>query len=436
MNRSGLRFLLCTQSLAIFVTVLLSPWPTPAAETAAIEQRGEAATGKVDLGTWLTSHPAVAKAIVWQPPAGGVKAFPAWGTSEKSFLMEMVRTIGDGKSPDLSEAPPLLVQKGTSARPLIAEQARYAPDLVWRYYVAYLAQSLAMEINGGLSWSLTDYDAAQLALLLDSRSLFVWEEETGSYRIPFDLAAATPGDPVRTYHFLRSNDLIGETRRATIERLLEWVRTNLIHFSGDWDAANVFDQWQYYGWPPVERMIAGTKLASRRTGDLRHRSGGCLGTGGFLRTVLRTVNIPAEVVVPCPGHAVVHFASEGLYLSHGDDPYHALMHSTPKIPVAELFIDQTRFNAWFGGTDGRISITICKNIGRRIRELMIEGLPTDLVASHCRDRSQFKTPAESSVYQQFRFNYSVEDLQELGLWARLEERVKTLGGCGQIGTEK
>jgi hypothetical protein len=67
---------------------------------------------------------------------------------------------------------------------------------------------------------------------------------------------------------------------------------------------------------------------------------------------------------------------------------------------------------------------------------MIEHVPLDLVASHCRDRSQFKTPADSSVYQPFRFNYSVEELKKLGLWARLEERAKSLGGCARIATGK
>jgi hypothetical protein len=108
------------------------------------------------------------------------------------------------------------------------------------------------------------------------------------------------------------------------------------------------------------------------------------------------------------------------------------MHSTPEISVDELFIDRTRFNQWFGGADGHLSITVCKNIGRRVRELTIERLPAEIVASHCRDRVQGKSPAESSVYQPFRFNYSVQDLQKLELWERLEEKVKSLGGCTHI----
>jgi hypothetical protein len=387
---------------------------------------------KAEIDGWLARNPDITEAIVWEAPGGNARTFGTWTAAEKAFLVENVEAIAAGQSLDLPEAPPLLVGDHSNDRPLIPEQARYAPDLVWRYYIGYLAQSLAMEIGHRLSWSLTDYDAAELALLLDSRTMFQWDDKTSAYRIPFDLAAATPGDPIRTFQFLRANDLLAETRRATIERLLEWVRMNLIHFSGDWDAANVFDQWQYYGWPPVERIISGTRLASTPDSEVRHRTGGCLGTGGFLSIVLRTVNAPVGVVVPCPGHAVVHFASEDLYLSHADDLYHALMVSTPAIPVADLFIDETKFNRWFGGTGGHLSLTVCKNIGRRIRELTIERLHPDLVASHCQDRAQFKSPAESSVYQPFRFNYSVEDLQKLGLWKRLEEKVKSLGGCEQI----
>jgi hypothetical protein len=429
---SGLDNACSVRTVSVFLAFFLTAWLLHADDTAAAGTPTDPPGVAIDVDTWLVGQPGIAQAIVWQAPGGAVKTFPSWTAEEKSFLRKAVQTIADGGSLGLPEAPPPLVDGHTDAPPLIAEQARYAPDLVWRYYVAYLAQSLALEIGGRLPWSLVDYDATQLALLLDSRSLFVWEERTAAYRIPFDLAAATPGDPVRTFRFLRANDLVAGTRRATIERLLEWVRRNLLHFSGDWDAANVFDQWQYYGWPPVERMISGTKLASDPSSDTRHRTGGCLGTGGFLRIVLRTVNVPAEVVVPCPGHGVVHFASEGLYLSHADDLYHSIMHSTPEISVDELFIDRTRFNQWFGGADGHLSITVCKNIGRRVRELTIERLPAEIVASHCRDRVQGKSPAESSVYQPFRFNYSVQDLQKLELWERLEEKVKSLGGCTHI----
>jgi hypothetical protein len=416
-------------SVSTLLAALAAVHATQAVETAPGDDPRVAQTQRAEIDDWLARHPRVTESIVWEAPDGRAKPFDTWTAAEKSFLLESVEAIAKGQSPDLPEAPPLL---GNDARPLIAEQARYSPDLVWRYYVAYLAQSLALEIGGRLSWSLADYDAAQLALLLGSRSLFRWDETAGAYRIPFDLAAATPGDPVRIFQFLQANDLVANTRRATIERLLDWVRRNLLHFTGDWDAANVFDQWQYYGWPPVERMISGTKLASNPSSGVRHRSGGCLGTGGFLRIVLRTVNVPVDIIVSCPGHGVVHFTSEGLYISHADDIYHSTMHSTPEIPISELFIDEAKFEEWFGTADGHLSITVCKNVGRRIRELTIEYLPKEIVITHCQDRSQFKTPAESSVYQPFRFNYSVQDLQKLGLWERLEEKVKSRGGCAQI----
>lgn len=416
----------------LFLFAVFGIRPFQAVEGAATEGKRGTKLERAEVDAWLANHPGITGAMVWETSGGKPKSFSAWTAAEKTFLAESVAMIAAGRSSGLPEAPPLVVRDDLVARPLIPEQARYAPDLVWRYYVAYLAQSLAMEIGGRLSWSLTDYDAAQLALLLDSRTLFRWDEKTGAYRIPFDLAAATPGDPVRTYEFLRANELVAKTRRATIERLLDWARRNLIHFSGDWDAANVFDQWQYYGWPPVERTIAGTKLTSKPTSAARHRTGGCLGTGGFLRFVLRTVNIPVDVAVPCPGHAVVRFASEGLYLSHADDVYHSTMRTMPEIPIAALFIDEAEFDRWFGGADGHLSLTVCKNVGRRTRELTLEYLPRDLVESYCRDRARSKPPADSSVYQPFRFNYRVGDLQELGLWKRLDEKAKSLGGCGRV----
>jgi hypothetical protein len=420
--------------VSVFLTLFLAAQPLRGSETTPGRVPNGARHLGVDVEAWLAEHPAVADAIVWEAPGGIEKPFPTWSAAEKSILIETVQSIAHGRSPELPEAPPLLANDHTDSPPLIAEQARYASEVVWRYHVGYLGQSLAMELGRRLPWSLTDYDAAQLALLLDSRSFFRWDEKTGAYRIPFDLAAATPGDPVRTYEFLRANELLAETRRATIDRVVDWGRRNLIHFAGDWDAANVFEQWQYYGWPPVERTISGTKLASSPSADVRHRSGGCLGTGGFLRIVLRTVNVPVDVIVACPGHGVVHFASENLYISHADDIYHSIMRSKPEIPISELFIDETKFHDWFGGADGRLNITVCKNVGRRIRELMIERLPREILISHCQDRVQSKSPAESSVYQPFRFNYSVRDLQKLGLWDRLEEKVKSLGGCAQIKT--
>ena len=60
---------------------------------------------------------------------------------------------------------------------------------------------------------------------------------------------------------------------------------------------------------------------------------GLLRHGGFLRAVLRTANIPvAQTRVA--GHALVHLVREGLFLSHGDDPYGGLSEATPPFQSA------------------------------------------------------------------------------------------------------
>jgi hypothetical protein len=299
------------------------------------------------------------------------------------------------------------------------------------YFLAFVAQSLAAEIARTVPWSIAGYPTAELVPLFDSRTLFVADPPSGTYRIPYTTGAITPGDPVRIFRFLTTSQLIGATPRDTIERTVAWVGHNVVHFSGDWDAANVYAQWQYYGWPPVERILAGTTNANQPSMGMQRRSGACFGTVGLLHTLLRTVNVPVEVLNPCLGHGVPHFIHEHLYLSHGDDPYDIFMIATPPIPFAKLLIDQRQYDAWLSGGDP-VSITRCKNIGRQIRELSIRYLPNQLLRMRCADRSAGAEPARGQVYENFRFNYSVEQLQKQQLWERLDEKIAALGGCEKI----
>ena len=50
----------------------------------------------------------------------------------------------------------------------------------------------------------------------------------------------------------------------------------------------------------------------------------------------------------------------------------------------------------------------------------------------CADRSAGTDPARSQVYDNFRFNYSLEQLQKQRLWERLDEKIAALGGCEKI----
>lgn len=318
---------------------------------------------------WIYRHPAIANAIVWRDPNGVPRAYPAWSTWEQDKLRDTVANIHLGVYSGLPATPPVTLNLSGSN----LFSAELDPQLSWEYFIAYVAHSIVVEQAKWAPWSVAGYAADELSLLFDSHSLFEWSSASQTYgilrdhNILFKHGAATPGDPVRTFDFLNRNGLIGSTARQTIERLLDWCRGNLVHFYGGWDPANLQGYWQYDAWPPVERIISGT--THPQYGN-EHWTAGCWGTTGFLRAVLRSVNIPVKLERRC-GHALPHFVREGLYLSHGDDPYNRLSKDAPRFPIGELLIDQAKFDAWFAET--LPETTICNNIGRRPQEL--RGLP-------------------------------------------------------------
>lgn len=385
-----------------------------------------------DLAGWLATRPRIAAALVWEDPSGKVAPHPAWPADMRRRLADLVARIGRGEAPDLAEAPPLLrpADAAVPFPPLNPELARWSPEVARETYLAYAAQSLAVEALRWVPWSIESDSDESLALLLDSRTLWRAEPATSSYRIPYDFGATTPGDPYREYRFLRDNQLIGASARETIERLIGWIGRNLTHFQGDWDARNVYDNWQYHGWPPLERILAGTVNERMPDQGVRRRSGACFGTVGVMRLLLRTVNIPAELLHTCPGHGVARFVREDVYLSHGDDPYSILLITTPPIPPGTLLIDRAQHERWLVSPE--VSITTCKNIGRRVRELAVEHLTDELLRLHCDDRSAGTPPESGQVYNLLKFDYSPAELESRRLWQRLDDKIAGLGGCAKV----
>ena len=235
--------------------------------------------------------------------------------------------------------------------------------------------------------------------------------------------------------------MIAEGRLKTIGNLLDWCRSNMIHFLGRFNAKNMEGHWQYRGEAPISRVISGTTIVfyPYKKGDTSpplvesgHFTAGCWGTTAFLRAVLRVVNIPVKETT-ADGHSLPYFMSEGKHLSHGDDPYDRFssnreLHLPHPHLVEELFIDQTTYDAWFGpgvASEGA-------NVSRRPRELAIEYLPRYLLAQRCRDIREGKSHADSWVYNSFQRNYSVEDLEAMNLWSRIDGKINRLGGCETV----
>ena len=334
------------------------------------EPLGEEET-HVNLTVWFSDHPNLQEAIVWETPTE-IQHYTDWPTARKNELEMAFRTALTGGSVALIDPPPNLADPGDDEHGTTVLAESHA----WPLYLAFVANALATEVGGWLKWSLTDYTPEQLTMLFDSREFFHWSDPYGGYQIYQDEGRVVPAPPVYSRYFLTEIEAIASSQLGTIATLLDWCRKNLIHFLGGADTKNLEDQWQYRGYPPVSRVIAGTPYTGHPGWGVSHRTAGCRGTSGFLKAMLRAVNIPVQMETAC-GHALPSFPSENRYLSHGDDPYNALSKATPPFPAAKLMIDETKFSAWFGPTVPNAEQ--CKNVGLRTRELALQYLPDYLL---------------------------------------------------------
>lgn len=391
------------------------------------EGEGGTLTPMFTLENWLSTRISIRDTINWQNTDGSIVNYKNWTATQKNELAAMYKLILGNQSPGLEAAPVM------SSTPGPAENAstRLSPASAWKYYMAYVAQSLVMEGDVRLNWSLLTYGVEQLTLLFDSRNLFRWTPVFNAYSIPLELGNCTPGDPYRIYTFLKDNNLIGNNRFDTVVNLVGWCR-QLAHFSGGLDAANVYNQWQYYGLPPAEYIISGTKLADSPNSPLQHRTAGCWGTTGFLRIALRTLNIAVQLEQRGGQgkiHAIPHFyTGSSYYMSHGDDPYNAMSSTSPDMPNAKLLIDQTTFTNWFepAGDDH------LNNIGRNVVEQAVVYLPNYLLKRYCEDKANGKTHANGKVFDNLKNVYTVAQLEALTLWTRMDTKIAAMGGCANV----
>jgi hypothetical protein len=377
-----------------------------------------------DLDAWLNAHPGVAAAIVWED-ANGSHPWSSWSAAWKSQLRGAFALAWVRASIPVPEVPAnqAALADGDSATTVLA-----AAD-AWAYFKASIALSVAVEIGQWVPWSVTGYTAEQLAQLFDSREMFKWQGSPAGYRIESRHGHVVPAPPERSSQFLGANDLLDGTRLGTLGRVLDWCRTNLVHFTGGLTAANVEDQWQYRGFPPMTRIFDGTVQTSQPQFGTRHRTAGCWGTTGFLRALLRTVNVPVRLVTNA-GHAQPHFMADGRYLSHGDDPYNQLTKCVPPYSATELLINQSKFDAWFGG--GVSNDDKDDNIGRRPRELAIVHLPNYILHKHCGDVAANRSHADSDVFEVFERNYTVAQFEAEQLWERMDAKIASFGGCANV----
>ena len=386
--------------------------------------------GEPDLAAWLAEHPLVSETIRWQDSNGPTRAYPNWSETQKADLYETYQAVWSGQSLELTDPPP-------NMRHLADDQSVVtvlSKDHAWSLFLAHVAYSLAVETGRWVPWSLTEYSREELLELFDGSRTF--RRTSGGYEL---IHRAVPAPPDATFEFLSANLMIGQDQLHTIGNLLEWSRANLIHFTGHFRAKNAEDHWQYRGVPPVSRVISGTRAVfypykkgdtSPPTVTFGHHTAGCWGTTAFLRAVLRVVNIPVKEVNNSRtfGHSIPYFVSEGQYLSHGDDPYGQNTRSSPGFPIEELFIDQATYDAWFGPG---VSLPQGKsNVSRRASDLAIKYLPRTLLVPRCRDIREGRSHSNSHVIAWIPpLHYSVQELEAIKLWDRIDAKIDELGGC-------
>lgn len=354
--------------------------------------------------------------------------YPGWSESRKRALRRAVDQILDHDAYSALGDPPvnrLRYPDNGNVSSMVLQK----PD-AWGLYLTHVAHSLAMEIKGEFGWSLKDLSAENQRQLLASTAFFQYRFGHRGYAIESaPHGVALPAPPKVMFKFMRSHGIIQGTRRETIFKLLEWSRDNLSHFSGKYEAANLEAHWHYRGFPPVSRILSGTHTPS----GFEHAIAGCHGHYGFLKAMLRTANIPVLCHrVGLHPHALPWFPSEGLYMSHGDDPYaRDLKSMIDPLPIERILINQTRWNHWFGphkneGERGR-------NIGRQLRELSRHHLSWYLVSMHCQDLADGKSHTESSVYHDyFVRTFPVAQLEADGVWDRLDAKLLEIGGCAYL----
>jgi hypothetical protein len=387
---------------------------------------------------WLSQHPAVANAIVWETERGPIP-WAQWDDGrrrslEEAFLAESAALQGRGDAMGFPLQDPPANMLAWSH-----EQTILSPVDAWRLYVAHVGHSLALEMQRAVPWSIANDSPPSLEALLDGRTMFAYNRKLGGYQVESRRSGwVVPAPPTVEMGFLVREHLLGQTRLATIEALVGWS-SRMHHMRGRFDIDNAEQIWQYRGYAPVSRVLAGTGPQQD------HITAGCWGTTGLFISVLRAVNIPvrlwnikgAQIAgrAPC-SHAQPYFVSEGRYLSHGDDPYnqHITSLGPGALPPGRILIDEATWKAWYG--QGVDPTAVCANIGRQPLEIALETLPPHVVDAYCEDERRHNDRRSGKVAHAFHTDlpgtaFPHERLERAHLWERLAEKARDTGACSR-----
>ena len=153
-----------------------------------------------------------------------------------------------------------------------------------------------------------------------------------------------------------------------------------------------------------------------------HMTPGCFSTSDMYVWIFRVVNMPVRRVYgreTC-GHISPYWSAEGLYLSHGDDPYGRHFNTLTDVPASSLPINESTYASWFPAGS-----TTCTNVGRRVIDLNLTNTSGYMVDQYCQDQRAGLSRAAGQVYATFSPIYSLSVVESRGVYDRLAAAAET-----------
>lgn len=388
------------------------------------------------LDCWLRKHPSVAEAMSYESPTYG-GSWPTWPAAVKnefySYFNRMSLWYKQGMQPSYPTLFPVPVPWQGQPDPVFG--FRMTNAMAWRVYLSQTANSLAAELTGAFPWTITTYAPAPLSLLLamgDSMQ-YVPNASAPGYFFLGD----SPASPGYTVGFLKTNNLIGSDASDTVARLFGWERHLQHYFEVTGDPLGLY--FPYFWGPdsppiPDSAIIDGTTYSGPGSFGFGHFTAGCGGTMSFMKSVLRSVNIPVENHLVSCQHATPIFPTVNMAMTHGDDPYDSLGlilpypgFGTPE--MAEYFISVSRLNQLFPQVqtyDACISA-----VGLQVANIAIKYGSDYLMAAYCEDLRSGAAHPDGQVYGYLKhYSYTVQTLESSGLWTTLDNKVHAINYCG------
>lgn len=426
---------------------------SPASSKTAVSKTQEDLICKIQqlhpLDCWLRLHPTIANKLFWNMnPNSYPTQWTAWDENHKAELRQSfddyVLWYQNGMTHFQGTEFPDPIPNGIHPADDQSAVLNMNEPTAWAVYRSYVAFILAAEIEAWFPWSILDVEEEDLKDLFLSSTYHRFQTGNPDPDIQppgtgYFTKEITPAPPTVVMHFLKDNNLIQTTPTDTVGALLNWMK-GLNHIENDLGTALNYEYyWGYRGPPPLSRIFSGTHLTDPQhingpPGELLHWIHACFGSTYFLQWVGRIAHIPVRQVWLC-GHSTAYFPTLKKYLSHGDDPYNAFSKSKPDFPGTEPLVDTQTFRSWFGSDPSQANAQQCNNIGRQPKELALKHLPDYLVYLYCQDQAAGKSHAEGQVMDSFKNVYTLENLEAMNLWGKLNDKAQADGACATSSSQ-